>query len=73
MIHFRAIVLRVSKYGIPLFHLVKFINFVLVSVTSMFMWRMLSAQTEPMSAEMYGVAGGQNRVFKFILWLGADF
>jgi len=57
------IFLHGSKYGIPFFNLVKFINFVLESVTSMFMWRNFSAQTEPMSAEMYRVAGGQNGVF----------
>jgi hypothetical protein len=52
------IALHASKYDIPLFNLVKFINFVLESVTSMFMWRNLSAQTEPISAEMYSVGGG---------------
>jgi len=59
------IVLRVSKHGIPLFKLVKFINFVLESLTIMFMLRIFSAQTEPMSAEMYRMVwgGGQNRLF----------
>jgi len=57
------IVLPASKCDIPLLNLAKFINFVLESVTSMFMWRNFSAQTEPISAEMYRMAGGQNRVF----------